>query len=415
MKEISINYIGVNFDKTPDKISNSISKITSDINKLPALNILKNNKLLNFTLEITEKFMIGKDNFMVFGTGGSNLGAKALVNILQGEEKNKITFYDNIDPIGFENSIKKQNLDNIGLIFISKSGSTPETLSQLATLIEIFEQSNSLDLFYSNILIITEDKNTPLNKFAKDNKCLYLEHEENIGGRYSIFSNVGIVPAIIAGIDVKNFYAGGLLVTKFLEDSLNTNEFSESTWLFKLAHYFKYINISNKITNSIIMTYSDALFNFGKWYLQLWAESIGKENKGITAIHAVGTTDQHSQLQLYLDGPKDKFFTFITTDHSHQGLKLHSKTMQKYNINYLVDKTMGDLMFAEQRATIDTFKNNNFMFREIKLPKINEFFLGQLMAFSIIETVATCNYLNINPFNQPAVEQGKILTREYLS
>jgi len=162
------------------------------------------------------------------------------------------------------------------------------------------------------------------------------------------------------------------------------------------------------------MTYSDGLKFFGKWYLQLWAESIGKNNKGITPIHSVGTTDQHSQLQLYLDGPKDKFFTFITSNHSNKGLNLHKQTMKENNIDYLIDKTMGDLMQAEQSATIETFKKNNFLFREIFIQEINEFSIGQLMALSIIETVATCIYFEVNPFDQPAVEQGKILTKEYL-
>ena len=162
------------------------------------------------------------------------------------------------------------------------------------------------------------------------------------------------------------------------------------------------------------MTYSDSLYFFGKWYLQLWAESIGKNNKGITAIHSVGTTDQHSQLQLYLDGPKDKYFTFITTDHSNKGIKINNNMFENTDIDYFKDKTMGDLMEAEQRATIETFKLNNFSFREIYIPKIDEQNLGKLLSFSIIETSASCMYLDVDPFDQPAVEQGKKLTKTYL-
>ena len=163
------------------------------------------------------------------------------------------------------------------------------------------------------------------------------------------------------------------------------------------------------------MTYSDGLNYFGKWYLQLWAESIGKKNKGVTALHATGTTDQHSQLQLYLEGPKDKFFTFIKSNFKNKGLKIHSKTMQSESVNYLVNRTMGDLMHAEQNATIDTFKLNNFKFREIIINDINEESMGSLMANSIIETIAACVYFDADPFDQPAVEQGKILTKKYLS
>ena len=128
------------------------------------------------------------------------------------------------------------------------------------------------------------------------------------------------------------------------------------------------------------MTYSDGLNYFGKWYMQLWAESIGKKNKGVTALHAIGTTDQHSQLQLYLDGPKDKFFTFIKSNYKNKGLNIDSEIMKEESVNYLVNKKMGDLMHAEQDATIDTFKLNNFKFREIFINEINEEAMGSLMA-----------------------------------
>jgi len=163
------------------------------------------------------------------------------------------------------------------------------------------------------------------------------------------------------------------------------------------------------------MTYSDGLTYFGKWYLQLWAESIGKKDRGITALHAIGTTDQHSQLQLYLDGPKDKFFTFIKSNYQKKGLKIDAEIMKEESVNYLINKTMGDLMHAEQEATIDTFKLNNFKFREILIDEINEESMGTLMAASIMETIATCVYFEVDPFDQPAVEQGKILTKKYLS
>ena len=146
-----------------------------------------------------------------------------------------------------------------------------------------------------------------------------------------------------------------------------------------------------------------------------FTESIGKNKKGFTAIHSIGTTDQHSQLQLYLDGPKDKFFTFIKSNYKNKGLKIDAETMKAESVNYLINKTMGDLMHAEQDATIETFKLNNFKFREILINEINEESIGALMANSIIETIATCIYFDVDPFDQPAVEQGKILTQKYLN
>ena len=149
-------------------------------------------------------------------------------------------------------------------------------------------------------------------------------------------------------------------------------------------------------------------------YLQLWAESIGKDQNGITPIHSVGTTDQHSQLQLYLDGPRDKFFSFLTTAHSGKGMRINSDMFNDTDVDYFKNKTMGDLMEAEQKATIETFKINKFSFREIFIPKIDEENIGKLLAFSMVETISSCIYLGVNPFNQPAVEQSKKLTKTFL-
>ena len=314
-----------------------------------------------------------------------------------------LEFYDNIDPINFENNFRNINFDTTGFLVISKSGTTPETLSQFSCIYQKSIELSKVKEFCSNTLIITEFKESPLYRIAKDNNCLLLEHHKDIGGRYSIFSNVGIVPAIISGLNINELFNGASEVI------YNINKYKP----YDLGRYLTQKE-NLKFTNNVLMTYSDSLYFFGKWYLQLWAESIGKKNKGITAIHSVGTTDQHSQLQLYLDGPKDKYFTFITTDHSNKGMKINNEIFKNTSINYFQDKTMGDLMQAEQLATIETFKLNNFSFREIYLPKIDEKNLGKLISFSIIETIASCIYLDVDPFDQPAVEQGKKLTKTYL-
>ena len=390
----------------PKNNENIISKVLNVIRDLEALKVLYDDKLLNETIKEVENFCKNKKNYIVFGTGGSNLGARALIGILQNKIKCNISFYDNIDPISFKNSIDRFDLNNTGFIIVSKSGETPETLAQFASIIEIFDQKKSLFNLYDNSLIITEEKNSSLLKIANSNKCKVLRHPNNIGGRYSIFTNVGMVPAIIAGIDVKKIHEGALK---------EFNTITSSQDFLKLGQFFKYQNMNDYLSNNVIMTYSDSLYYFGKWYLQLWAESLGKNKKGITPIHSIGTTDQHSQLQMYLDGPRDKFFTFITTNHSGKGFKFNNKILKENKIDFLLNKTMGDLMQAEQKATIETFKKNQFMFREINLSQIDEFALGKLLSFSILETVASCIYFEVNPFDQPAVEEGKILTKKYLS
>ena len=403
---MSTNFTNINFNKDinlPHNIDQLNQEIITICNNLPALNIVKDKKLLEFTFEQTEIFKKNKKKFVVFGTGGSNLGARALINILIDQPKH-IFFFDNIDPLFFQNEVMSLDIETTGFVVISKSGTTPETLSQFGSIINLANEKNTLEILYANTLVLTEFKNSPLFNIAKKNNCLLMEHQKDIGGRYSIFSNVGMIPAIIAGLDVKKIHQGALSI-------INKNNFSDH---FKFGQMYKFCTSNNYLSN-VMMTYSDGLHYFGKWYLQLWAESIGKKNKGITALHATGTTDQHSQLQLYLDGPKDKFFTFVKSNYKNKGLKINSETMKDESVNYLVDKTMGDLMHAEQNATIDTFKLNNFKFREITIDDINEESIGSLMTSCIIETIASCVYFDVNPFDQPAVEQGKILTKKYLS
>ncbi len=399
---MQINYFNSDFENIKDKILYD-KKILEIIENLPALNIIFDTKLLNDTKKIVKKFEEKKQKFVLFGTGGSNLGARALYNF-NNNNKVDIEFYDNVDPITFEKFFQNINFEKTGFIIISKSGNTPETLAQFSTLYQFALQTNNIDKLLSNILIITQFKDSALYKIAKENNCLILEHSNKIGGRFSIFSNVGIVPAILSGININDLYSGAAEVIN------NTEKFS-----VKNLGTFLSAKENNKYKSHVIMTYSDQLQFFGKWYLQLWAESIGKKNKGITPIHSIGTTDQHSQLQLYLDGPNDKFYTFITTDHAKKGPILNNEIFKNTEINYFENKKMGDLMSAEQRATVETFKLNKFSFREIFLPKIDEKNMGRLLSLCIIETIASCIYFDVNPFDQPAVEQGKILTKKFLS
>ncbi len=398
---MQIKYYNTNFDNIKNSNSED-KKITEIISKLPALNMIFDQNLFNDTIKIVKKFEKNKKKIIVFGTGGSNLGARTLDNIVI-KKKIKIEFYDNIDPIFFENSHDNVDFKTTGFIIVSKSGSTPETLSQFSSLYQLAIEKNKTDEFLSNILIITEFKESPLYKIGKENNCLLLEHSNKIGGRFSVFSNVGMVPAILSGVNVGRLYKGAAEIIN------NIDKYS----LFNLGK-FLFKQSTNTYNSSIVMTYSDSLYFFGKWYLQLWAESIGKNSKAITAIHSVGTTDQHSQLQLYLEGPRDKFFTFITTNHSNNGLKLNSEIFKNTDFDYFKNKKMGDLMQAEQLATIETFRVNNISFREVFLPKIDEENIGKLLAMSFIETIAACIYIDANPFDQPAVEQGKILTKEFL-
>lgn len=416
MNNIEISYYNCKFDKkyTHKSEDNKIKEeIKESLCTLPSLNIADDEFLLDDLIQKINIFKSDKKFFVVFGTGGSNLGSKAIINIFSSNENsdyknNFIKFYDNINPVSFQKEFKNINIKETGFIIISKSGSTPETLSQFTCLLTIADQKNILDTFFRNCLIITENKPSPLKNIGIQNNCFILDHEKDIGGRFSVFSNVGMVPSIIANINIKKIYLG---VNSF-KKKIQSNLFDEH---LRLSNFFIKNKINKVFSNNVIMTYSDSLFYFGKWYLQLWAESIGKKGQGVTPIHSIGTTDQHSQLQLYLDGPKDKFFTFITTDHKNKGITMNKKFLNEDNISYLSGKKMGDLMQAEQKATVETFKVKKFPCREIYLPNIDEYSLAQLMTLSIMETITACKLLKVDPFNQPAVEYGKKLTKDFLS
>ena len=218
---------------------------------------------------------------------------------------------------------------------------------------------------------------------------------------------MGLIPAITTGFKIKSFCNGGKSFLKEIETDKNFD------------YYFKpisdLIDLHKKGVNmSIIMPYHDSLNNLSFWYRQLWAESIGKEGKGITPLNALGTVDQHSQLQLYLDGPKDKFFTFIGKTKDQRVTKLDCSYSKSKVFRDLHQKSLERLLNAEMNATIKTISNKKIPIRRITLESYNEKFIGSLMMFFFIETIFSCFLLQVNPFDQPAVEEGKKLTKRFL-
>ena len=246
------------------------------------------------------------ENVLFLGTGGSSLGGKTLVSIKENfffkDSSPKIFFLENVDEWSISRLTMKINLQNTALVVISKSGETIETLSQFFFL---KNEMKEIDNFKKKVFIITENKKSTLKEIQEEEGFKFYEHKKNIGGRFSIFSLVGLLPASLAGFEISSFREGGKLFLKNLidDESFFDNQFFSTLCLMNL--YKKNYNIS------VFMPYSDRLDNLSFWYRQLWAESIGKNRMGITPVNALGTVDQHSQLQLYLDGPSDKFFTFI--------------------------------------------------------------------------------------------------------
>lgn len=340
------------------------------------------------------------EDIIILGTGGSSLGGKTIY-ALSSQKNPCLHFMDNIDPHTFKTLFETITPKKTGVLAISKSGSTIETLFQLLVCLQHFEKAH-LNL-KDHFLVVTEPTPNPLRKIAEEYQWKCLDHPTNVGGRFSCFSVVGLLPLILTGLDPNAFCEGSqkVLIQHLKEDIPPALEG---------AAMAVYLEKHHQKTLSVMLPYADQLDSFALWYRQLWAESLGKEGKGTTPIKALGTVDQHSQLQLYLDGPKDKFFTLIAPTWKGRGEAIRSSLVPE-----LQNKTMGDLFDAELRATYETLVRHQCPTRLITFDILNESSLGALMMHFMIETILTSYLIKVNAFDQPAVEEGKRLAREFLS
>lgn len=375
---------------------------------LPFLTLPSKKEDIKALEPIADHFRNNFSDVIILGTGGSSLGGQALC-ALRSTLAPRLHFLDNIDPHTFEQLSQSLDLKTTGFIVISKSGGTMETLMQFLTCLSFFETKNLDHLISTHFCIITENKASSLKNLAVRFSIPCLDHDSNLGGRYSALSLVGLLPAIVVGLDASCVRNGAQSV---LDKLLNAKAIEDIPAVVGAAMMVEFSR-KNKSIN-VLMPYMDRFNIFSRWWGQLWAESLGKKGLGITPINALGTVDQHSQLQLYLDGPRDKVFTLITTDYRHQGDAILHRLVTGSDIAYFAEKSLGDLMFGEQQATLKTLTNNGCPVREIRVDSINEESMGALMMHFMLETVFAAHLLEVNPFNQDAVEEGKILARQYL-
>ena len=334
------------------------------------------------------------DDVVLLGTGGSSLGGQTLYALADPTKKPRLHFHDNVDPHTFDRLVATLDPARSGVIAISKSGTTAETLAQLFIVLKWAGGGQ-------RFVAVTEPKDSTLTKVARAHGMTVLDHDPDIGGRYSALSVTGVLPAVIAGLDVAALREGAAQVLADPSAACEGAALAVALWRHKGA------------TQSVLMPYCDRLATFGLWFRQLWAESLGKQGSGTTPIRAIGTVDQHSQLQLYLAGPRDKMYSLMLLDCADEGPAIDA-TLAK-DIPYLAGRRLGALMDAEGRATARTLVRNGRPTRLFKLKRLDERAMGALMMHYMIETILTARLLGVDPFDQPAVEEGKVLTREYLS
>jgi len=374
----------VNFKK-----KSKVKKIKNILNNL----IIEDNPILQ---SLSKKYKDGFDsnfikkykksnNFRLFGMGGSTLGSQAIYQFLKNKVKKKFDFIDNLQSISKSNKTKYTNL------IISKSGNTIETLVNANILIKKNDKN----------IIITENKKNYLFLLANELKAEVIHHNNFIGGRYSVLSEVGMLPAELMGLKSKEFRQFNSLIKskRFINHLINN---VSSTLLL----------VKKKKFNSIIINYDERSENFFKWYQQLISESLGKKGKGLLPIVSNMPKDNHSVMQLYLDGFKNNFYTFfIVNEGKSEGIK--NKNLLSSH-DFLKNKNLSEIIFAQKKATETVFKNKNLPFRSFEIKKRNEKTLGELFCFFILETILLGRSLNLNPFDQPAVELIKKETRKIL-
>jgi len=346
---------------------------------------------------------------LIFGIGGSSLGAQTLCGTrfyqYSLNQDIEIKFIDNIHYINFIEYLKLVDFENTMFLIVSKSGQTIETLTQMVVALNYFaDQGYDIS---QNVIFITEDTDNPINNFAKKIKAKNLIHNPKIGGRYSCFSNVALLPAAISGFDIREFCDGAdFVLNRFLEADSENDVVQGAALLLSTE--------DAGIKSNVIIPYLQRLYYLPFWYAQLTAESLGKNNTGMLPIKALGSIDQHSLLQYFLEGGQDLFFNFLTIDTRNQGSDIQDNLLNFAGYEYLKGSTIGDVSYAQQEATIKSFIAKNKMLRRFNLDEFSDYALGALMMHFVLETIIMGYVRDINPFDQPAVEFGKKISKDIL-
>lgn len=404
-----LKQITKNLPRNPDlssykeKINQAKLELSKEISnqKIAPLNIAFKQDDLKELEDLAQKVIHNFKKAIILGVGGSSLGGKTLVAVAN-KLPIKIDFLESIDSKTLSKKLQETDLKNSFFVIISKSGETIETICQTLIVIEEFRK-NIGENFADNFIFITENKVNSISKIAKEIGAKIYYHPSDIGGRFSYLTLVGLLPAAFAGLDLRKIREGAKnCLVNLLEDKNNDIADICAAQLYLFDQGF---------ASNVVMPYIDDLKDFTDWYRQLWAESLGKNGFGSTPINSMGTVDQHSQLQLYLDGPKDKFFTFITA----------KKFKQDFAIKDLANcptrfggKGLNQVMQIEQNSTIEILASKNLPVRVLELEELNEESLSCLMMQMFIETILIAKVKNINPFDQPAVELRKDLAKKYL-
>lgn len=394
----------------------------------------KDKDTLNAVKTAAEKYAaFGYENLVVLGIGGSALGITALNTALNPPYYNLLTkrgrkgfprlfVMDNIDPVTFRAMLRlcppQKTLYNV----ISKSGGTAETMSQLMIVLEILESKLGKEKVKDHLIVTTSPQgpNAPKSLLHPVAKAYGLDSFDiplNVGGRFSVFTPVGLLPAALIGLDIDEMLAGCAAMDK----RCSVGSLMDNPAYLRAAVHYMMDKEKGKVM-SVMMPYVDGLRDVADWYRQLWAESLGKKFSldgeevyaGQTPIKALGATDQHSQVQLFREGPNDKIFTTLEAGRFDKTLKIPANLTDIADLDYLRGASMNKLMTAELVGTLDALKASLRPAIRVILPKVNAHSVGQLLYMLEVETAMAGRLYNVNTFDQPGVEEGKIIARRLM-
>lgn len=404
---------------TKDELKETLVKASDIRLDFPFLKLPQDKKTIADIHKTAEAVRCRFQNMVVLGIGGSALGLRSLArallppyfNLLDSKTREgvpRLFVCDNIDPDYFGALLKITDWKATCVNVVSKSGKTTETMAQFYIIKDILIKKLGARRWKEHIIITTDPASGPLRAIAMQEGIQSFSVPQDVGGRFSVFSPVGLLPAACVGIDINGLLAGA---ADMIDKCKTTAGENNPAILNGCIHYL--MDVKKKKPISIMMSYSDSLSSFADWYAQLWAESLGKNGVGPTPIKATGVTDQHSQLQLYMEGPNNKIITILGIDKFRTQVPIPANTVKEFA--YLGGRDLGEVIHAEQSATIRALQQVGRPVIIITLPEISSCTIGQILMLYQIQTAITGRLYGINPFDQPGVELSKKLTREILS
>lgn len=388
---------------------------------LPLLRMPRTTDDLDGIREAAARLKDGATDVVFLGTGGSSLGGQTLAQLKdyavpgtgRFAENPRVHFLDNLDPLTFGALLERLPLQTSRFVAISKSGGTGETLMQTIAVLSALDKAGLCrragELFFGISEPRRKGGRNALRDLLEPEGVAFLDHHTGIGGRYSVLTNVGLLPAAVLGLDLAAIRAGAARAY----EPLSAGGAAEAPAAIGAALNLAFAMEGKAIT--VLMAYADRLERFTRWWVQLWAESLGKDGKGSQPVAAIGPVDQHSQQQLYLAGPKDKLFTILTVGAAGQGPAIDPELAKRAGEPGFAGRRIGDLVAAQGRATADTLAKNGRPTRRMHVEKLDERAMGELLMHFMLETILTGYALGIDPFDQPAVEEGKVLAKKYLA